>query len=79
MSHYVWIAPLVALALAQVAVIATSVYLHRGLAHRAIRLHPAVDVMLPGGPLDHDGAEPAGVGRRPPQAPRVHGPVGRPA
>lgn len=44
MPHYVWIAPLVALALAQVAVIATSVYLHRGLAHRAIRLHPAMDV-----------------------------------
>ena len=44
LSHYVWIAPLVALALSQVAVIATSVYLHRGLAHRAIRLHPAMDV-----------------------------------
>ena len=44
MSHYVWIAPLVALALSQVAVIATSVYLHRGLAHRAIRVHPAMDV-----------------------------------
>ena len=38
-----WIAPLVALALAQVAVIATSVYLHRALAHRALRLHPVVD------------------------------------
>lgn len=44
MSHYLWIAPLVALALAQVAVIATSVYLHRGLAHRAILVHPAMDV-----------------------------------
>ena len=38
-----WIAPLVALALAEVAVLATSVYLHRGLAHRAIRLHPVTD------------------------------------
>ena len=44
MSHYVWIAPLVALALAQVAVIATSIYLHRGLAHRSIRVTPALDV-----------------------------------
>ena len=43
MSHYVWIAPLVAIALAQAAVIATSVYLHRGLAHRALNLHPFAD------------------------------------
>ena len=35
-----WIAALVALTLAQIAVIATSVYLHRTLAHRALRLHP---------------------------------------
>jgi len=27
----------------QAAVIATSVYLHRGLAHRALRLHPLAD------------------------------------
>jgi len=38
-----WIAALVALTLAQIAVITTSVYLHRGLAHRALRLHPVVD------------------------------------
>jgi stearoyl-CoA desaturase (delta-9 desaturase) len=38
-----WIAPLVALALAEIAVVATSVYLHRGLAHRALRLHPVTD------------------------------------
>jgi len=43
-SHHLWVVPLVALALAQIAVIATSVYLHRGLAHRALRLHPAADV-----------------------------------
>jgi len=29
--------------LAEIAVIATSVYLHRGLAHRALRLHPVTD------------------------------------
>lgn len=34
------VVPLVALALAQVAAIATSIYLHRTLAHRALRLHP---------------------------------------
>lgn len=44
MLHDLWVVPLVALALAQVAVIATSVYLHRGLAHRALRLHPVADV-----------------------------------
>ena len=35
---------LVAVALAQIASIATSVYLHRGLAHRALRLHPVADL-----------------------------------
>jgi stearoyl-CoA desaturase (delta-9 desaturase) len=38
-SHHIWIAPLAALALAQIAAIATSVYLHRALAHRSLRLH----------------------------------------
>jgi hypothetical protein len=36
-------AALVALTLAQIAVIATSVYLHRTLAHRALRLHAVTD------------------------------------
>src|SRR5262245_48874175 len=36
--------PLVAVTLAQIAVIATSVYLHRGIAHRALQLHPVMDV-----------------------------------
>jgi stearoyl-CoA desaturase (delta-9 desaturase) len=40
------IVPLVALTLAQIAAIATSVYLHRGLAHRALRLHPIADVLF---------------------------------
>jgi fatty-acid desaturase len=35
--------PLIALTLAQIAVIATSVYLHRRFAHRALRLHPLTD------------------------------------
>jgi stearoyl-CoA desaturase (delta-9 desaturase) len=41
--QHMWVAPLVALALAEIAVVATSVYLHRGLAHRALRLHPITD------------------------------------
>src|SRR5258705_13798542 len=41
--EHMGIALLVALVLAEVAVIATSVYLHRGLAHRALRLHPVTD------------------------------------
>jgi stearoyl-CoA desaturase (delta-9 desaturase) len=44
MFHHLWIAPLIALALTQIAAIATSVYLHRALAHRALRLHPVTDV-----------------------------------
>jgi stearoyl-CoA desaturase (Delta-9 desaturase) len=41
-----WIVPLVALALAQVAVIATSMYLHRALAHRSLAVHPAADLLF---------------------------------
>jgi stearoyl-CoA desaturase (Delta-9 desaturase) len=44
MSHHIWVVPLVALALTQLAAIATSVYLHRGLAHRALRFHPVADM-----------------------------------
>src|SRR5712692_842887 len=43
-SNHVLVVPLVALALAQIASVATSVYLHRALAHRALRLHPLADV-----------------------------------
>jgi stearoyl-CoA desaturase (delta-9 desaturase) len=42
----IWMAPVVAVALTEVAVIATSIYLHRALAHRALRLHPAVDLVF---------------------------------
>jgi stearoyl-CoA desaturase (Delta-9 desaturase) len=41
-----WIVPVVAVALTQIAVIATSVYLHRALAHRALALHPVANVIL---------------------------------
>src|SRR5712692_5528768 len=44
MTYHLWIIPLVAVALAQLAAVATSVYLHRGLAHRALVLHPVTDV-----------------------------------
>jgi stearoyl-CoA desaturase (Delta-9 desaturase) len=42
----VWVTPLVAIALTQVAVLATSIYLHRALAHRSLRLHPVIDVIF---------------------------------
>src|SRR5439155_5042891 len=35
-----------AVAVSQIAVVATSIYLHRSLAHRALRLHPVADVMF---------------------------------
>jgi stearoyl-CoA desaturase (delta-9 desaturase) len=46
MSLEIWVAPLVALLLTQVAALATSVYLHRTLAHRAIAVHPAADAFF---------------------------------
>jgi stearoyl-CoA desaturase (Delta-9 desaturase) len=39
-----WIVPVAAIAVTQVAVFATSIYLHRALAHRSLRLHPAADM-----------------------------------
>jgi len=39
-----WAVPSVAIALTQVAVIATSIYLHRALAHRSLHLHPIADL-----------------------------------
>jgi stearoyl-CoA desaturase (Delta-9 desaturase) len=44
MTRSLWVVPLAALTLTQIAAVSTSVYLHRGLAHRALRLHPLVDV-----------------------------------
>jgi len=40
------LAPVVGVILTQVAVLATSIYLHRGLAHRALLVHPWVDVLF---------------------------------
>src|SRR5213078_4638891 len=36
----------VAIALTEVTVLATSVYLHRGLAYRSLKIHPAADVLF---------------------------------
>ena len=44
MTLSLWVVPLTALTLTQIAAVSTSVYLHRGLAHRALRLHPITDV-----------------------------------
>src|SRR5258705_48969 len=41
-----WLGPLIAIVLTQIAVIATSTYLHRALAHRSLDVHPAADVMF---------------------------------
>jgi stearoyl-CoA desaturase (delta-9 desaturase) len=41
-----WVVPVVTIVLTQVAVIATSVYLHRALAHRSLHLHPVSDVIF---------------------------------
>ena len=46
MSTEIWTVPLVAIALTQTAVVATSVYLHRTLAHRALAVHPVADVLF---------------------------------
>lgn len=45
MANY-WLVPLVALGVSQVAVIATSIYLHRALAHQVLRVHPIADAIL---------------------------------
>jgi stearoyl-CoA desaturase (Delta-9 desaturase) len=39
-----WLVPFVAIGLTQIAIIATSIYLHRALAHRSLHLHPAAEV-----------------------------------
>src|SRR5947209_3975040 len=42
----IWIAPAAMIVLTQSAVLATSVYLHRALTHRALVLHPVVAVVF---------------------------------
>ncbi len=41
-----WLGSLIAIALTQIAAIATSLYLHRALAHRSLAVHPAADVLF---------------------------------
>lgn len=42
----VWVVPAAAVAVTQLAMIATSVYLHRALAHRSLAVSPVVDVLF---------------------------------
>jgi stearoyl-CoA desaturase (Delta-9 desaturase) len=46
LSIHIWIVPVVAVALTQIAIIATSVYLHRTLAHRALAVHPVAELVF---------------------------------
>ena len=46
LSTQVWLVALTAMAVTQIALIATSVYLHRALAHRSLAVSPAVDVLF---------------------------------
>jgi stearoyl-CoA desaturase (delta-9 desaturase) len=41
-----WTVTFVTIALTQVAVIATSIYLHRALAHRSLHVHPVADIVF---------------------------------
>jgi hypothetical protein len=54
----------------QAAVVATSVYLHRGLAHRALTLHPLADWVFR--LVLWISTEPAGMGGGAPEAPCLH-------
>lgn len=46
MTTQLLIVPVAAIALSQIAVIATSVYLHRALAHRSLSVHPFADLIF---------------------------------
>jgi stearoyl-CoA desaturase (Delta-9 desaturase) len=46
LSTQVWLVSLTAIVVTQIALIATSVYLHRALAHRSLTVSPAVDVLF---------------------------------
>jgi stearoyl-CoA desaturase (delta-9 desaturase) len=41
-----WLIPIVGILVTQAAVLATSIYLHRALAHRALTLHPVADLFF---------------------------------
>ena len=77
MLHDLWIAPIVALTLTQIAVIATSVYLHRACIAPYGSIRSSMDAV--GGCSGSRRARAAGSGRRASQAPvNLHGPAGRP-
>jgi stearoyl-CoA desaturase (delta-9 desaturase) len=42
----IWSVPLVAVAITQLATLSTSIYLHRALAHRSLRVHPMADALF---------------------------------
>ena len=44
MLNHAWLVPIAAVLLTQAAVLATSIYLHRALAHRSLSLHPLADL-----------------------------------
>jgi stearoyl-CoA desaturase (delta-9 desaturase) len=46
LSTPAWLIPIVAILVTQAAVLATSIYLHRALAHRALSLHPVSDLFF---------------------------------
>ena len=46
MSGQLWIVLLVSIGVAQIATLATSIYLHRALAHRSLVLHPLAEVFF---------------------------------
>ena len=58
-SSSIVLAVAVGLALAQLALLVTTVYLHRSLSHRALRLSPGVQAAVPGDHLAHDRHEAA--------------------
>ena len=43
---HAWLVPLIAILVTQTAVMATSIYLHRALAHRSLALHPLADLFF---------------------------------
>lgn len=45
-GHDIWMAPAAGAAVGQVAVLATSVCLHRGLAHQALAIHPVAALVF---------------------------------
>ena len=66
-----WSVPLVVVVVTQVVVIVTSIYLHRGLAHRALIVHPVAEVVfgvLLGLTTGQRRQESPGMGGRAPEA-----------